>query len=678
MVACASEEASIQETISSLEFATRAKKIKNKVVANTELSAEILQEKLKQTELELNTLRMYVSELESLTVARGLSLPKPGQFTARTGAIGLSAMMMTQRAPVQPQIEDDVDDELPRRVKAMSESHARRDSFDDLGVSGFTGHLKQKFTDKVQMLTKRRSRMSADGTPSVEQAMHLALTPSILEEDKNDLTEELNSQIVNLKAEIEALNAEIEAIYTLVLAHEDEVVKVLETKNLEILALRVQTNQAGSAPPVQITRTTTQQELQDPSRALKNLQATKNGARLMTETTFKNLASDDEMTPRRAAAAGLKPKSDNFNILSQRLAYQSQAIDDSKTNNNNDAVAAEEGLVVLQQTRIRELENLVSNLESENERYKQEQDKLKSTNSELQLQIATLRQSIRVRQTLGQARQQQEGGSPQPRSFFPPRDAVLRRSASDVAQSALDVYLAGGHQNSFKVVRPIVPKKRLNEQAAMNPIADESDQEDLPDSSSRQTEEESVSPDSSMKSTPNVSRDPSPVPSPAFPLPSPAPSYHAPDPDFQKALLKNDIQTIVKMMNPSSNTEQPSVPVAAVVSPTPPSPVLPSPTPSPPSPTWSSPHARTPSPIAQPLSLSGPAPFPAPAVPPPPPAHFPAPPAVAVTHPSLNQSHSAEVNAIVKMMNLAADPKWKRISGGAPTVPILDDSTSNS
>jgi hypothetical protein len=75
--------------------------------------------------------------------------------------------------------------------------------------------------------------MGSDGSPAISYAEYLARTPSIAEATP-DRTEELTMQIVSFKTEIDALNAEIEGIYKIVLAHEVEVARALDAKNLEV------------------------------------------------------------------------------------------------------------------------------------------------------------------------------------------------------------------------------------------------------------------------------------------------------------------------------------------------------------------------------------------------------------------------------------------------------------
>ncbi len=91
--------------------------------------------------------------------------------------------------------------------------------------------------------------MSADGSPAIQYAQYLARTTSLTEHNHGPATtDDLTGQIVSYKSEIEALNSEIEAIYSLVLAHEDEVAKALESKNLELAALRLKAGYSANGP----------------------------------------------------------------------------------------------------------------------------------------------------------------------------------------------------------------------------------------------------------------------------------------------------------------------------------------------------------------------------------------------------------------------------------------------
>jgi kinesin family protein 5 len=152
IVACSSDGNSVAETISSLEFATRAKKIKNKIVVNMELSAELLQEKLKQAEYELRALRDYVAELEAFSVSQGLQIPRPGEYKGQMLEGGYNMGMMIQRPRtntelIQTPVLTIGDDDGFVDGMLMNAVH---------GKGGFTGNLKQKFSEKVNMLTKRK------------------------------------------------------------------------------------------------------------------------------------------------------------------------------------------------------------------------------------------------------------------------------------------------------------------------------------------------------------------------------------------------------------------------------------------------------------------------------------------------------------------------------------------
>jgi SMC interacting uncharacterized protein involved in chromosome segregation len=227
-----------------------------------------------------------------------------------------------------------------------------------------------------------RIKMNAEGTPAASQAMALALAPGILdtprtvqnlhaqvrakEDAQVALVDELSSQIVGYKSEIEALNAEIEAIYTLVMAHEDEVSRFLEARNLETSALKVQLHAAGHTPAETMAGIN-----QKPLLAI-----TKNGQRLMTETSFRKPSSfllDESGTPRDSGdvfrqTSSMRPE--QFNQLSTKLAGQSMAIEQGSN-------MTQEHVVALQQSRIRELEDRLTAADKENTNLMQERDSVR-------------------------------------------------------------------------------------------------------------------------------------------------------------------------------------------------------------------------------------------------------------------------------------------------------------
>lgn len=348
VVACSSEAESFQETLSSLEFATRAKKIKNRVAANTELSPEALKDRLQALEFELHALQDYVREIDAFALHHGLQLPTPdgrlrlpsidssvrssvSSFTSpsarpvsnRVAKRSMSALPYSEHNKSTEGILTDIDFEA---LQSPSDETGRDESSD-------RSSLKSRFNERLQLLALRtKTRITGlNSSEAKERASSLAQAPD-LENDfmqrtptktdyqhnydyhhqdnqqQHDMTPPSSkdnqqdtgspplspsAEVVEQRAEIQALNAEIEAIYALVLTHEEEMARFLEEKNLEVSALRLQLEQQqqlsafANAPSSEAPLA--MDRLGTVDGVSKGLHNTSSGKQLMTNTTFRTM-----------------------------------------------------------------------------------------------------------------------------------------------------------------------------------------------------------------------------------------------------------------------------------------------------------------------------------------------------------------------------------------------------
>lgn len=721
IVACSSEESSIHETISSLEFATRAKKIRNKVTANIELSAEILKDKLIAAEFELSSLRLYCQQLESFAISQGLTPPKPSDpklLLTNGSANGIVSNSNNETMPREPAIRatsasvgavDDLrhhemlDQDGTRRT--VSEYDVLRGGegmgYDNDGINdllkamdeieiglkkkeplrpGFTGHLKQKFTDKMSALAKRKSRMGSDGSPAISYAEYLARTPSIAEATP-DRTEELTMQIVSFKTEIDALNAEIEGIYKIVLAHEVEVARALDAKNLEIRTLKLC---LATANPSEKTDAGSDVG-SDPSRMLKTMASMKYGKQLLKSPSFKAFSTheaieealDSSRKSARTSSAevdkalsgslkrreskgegGGSSEPDAFTQLSNKFAEQSALMD-----SNDDDIKIEQ-IVVMQQDVIRDLESRLTFMESENERLQIERDALKTSNSELQLQVATLRQSIRTRKpaNVGQMPSIPDDNAPPP--------VGLRRTTSDglfsLAHSAAVEHLEPGNRHSIKLVMPIVPRRVLSLVPSTNQLVDDNDEElpmlTLPWEQERDEREAKQRLKMESKSF-TVANSSGILPNRSSPIKPFAENEPPAVLKKQDSLFDGDFPDLPGRVTalteplPSEDSKKAEPEIAPVKAPEPAT--VPETTPK--STEQTLPKIQQSiqkSPMPSSMSSKGVVPTPE-----------------MMPRPSIEELVAkGQIQSAVKMIDLSADPKWKKISGGTPTAAVTIES----
>eukprot|EP00300_Choanocystis_sp_HF-7_P041204 c7873_g1_i1.p1 GENE.c7873_g1_i1~~c7873_g1_i1.p1 ORF type:complete len:1228 (+),score=286.20 c7873_g1_i1:491-3685(+) len=362
VVACASEADSFHETLSSLEFATRAKKIKNRVAANTELSPEALKDRMQAMEFELQSLQEYVRELEQVTLVHGIQLPAkdggrmsvflapPGADSERLNSFApptsphqaMAKRTVSAATPFTDEVTIVVDTTRSRALTETEIDQLREEitDGDERDIANLS--LKDRFNERMQMLAQRtKTRLGGGVTTSEaqERASHLAQAPDLdrqfsfdeflaapppppplppipMPRNTRQSQEELlsqrpfspSSEIVEQRAEINALNSEIESIYSLVLAHEEEMARFLEAKNLEVAALKLQLEQQmlqshSEHLPTPSVSGQSDCEPEDEMRRLgtmdggnKGLHNTPSAQQLMATTTFRTMKTPSELT----------------------------------------------------------------------------------------------------------------------------------------------------------------------------------------------------------------------------------------------------------------------------------------------------------------------------------------------------------------------------------------------